>query len=30
MTYDIYARRMYQFFGMELPDSNHKGVRPEE
>lgn len=20
ITYDIYARRMYQFFGMEIPD----------
>ena len=30
ITYDIYARRMYQFFGMEIPDSVHKGVRPEE
>lgn len=23
ITYDIYARRMYQFFGMELPDNKN-------
>lgn len=30
MTYDIYARRMYQFFGMEIPISDQKEARPEE
>ena len=28
ITYDIYARRMYQFFGMEIPDmENAPGER---